>query len=100
MIRRPPRSTPLYSSAASDVYKRQLRKRLENVRGVGSVTVVGGTLRQINIYLKPLALEAFGISTEQVVAAVTYENQDLPMGAIRALEQERVLQVQARMQRP
>src|SRR5674476_1526429 len=25
MIRRPPRSTPLYSSAASDVYKRQLK---------------------------------------------------------------------------
>src|SRR5450759_893168 len=25
MIRRPPRSTPLYSSAASDVYKRQER---------------------------------------------------------------------------
>ena len=32
MIRRPPRSTPLYSSAASDVYKRQslLRLRKEN----------------------------------------------------------------------
>src|SRR5450759_5149016 len=28
MIRRPPRSTPLYSSAASDVYKRQLYDRL------------------------------------------------------------------------
>src|SRR5660398_261719 len=28
MIRRPPRSTPLYSSAASDVYKRQLRDQL------------------------------------------------------------------------
>src|SRR5665647_366455 len=28
MIRRPPRSTPLYSSAASDVYKRQLRNTL------------------------------------------------------------------------
>ena len=26
MIRRPPRSTPLYSSAASDVYKRQLQR--------------------------------------------------------------------------
>ena len=25
MIRRPPRSTPLYSSAASDVYKRQVK---------------------------------------------------------------------------
>src|SRR5660397_27526 len=29
MIRRPPRSTPLYSSAASDVYKRQARLYLE-----------------------------------------------------------------------
>ena len=28
MIRRPPRSTPLYSSAASDVYKRQVKERL------------------------------------------------------------------------
>src|SRR5660397_295185 len=27
MIRRPPRSTPLYSSAASDVYKRQIQLR-------------------------------------------------------------------------
>ena len=77
-----------------------LRKRLENVRGVGSVTLVGGTLREVNIYLKPQALEAFGITPEQVVAAVTYENQDLPMGAIRSLEQERVVQVQARMERP
>ena len=35
MIRRPPRSTPLYSSAASDVYKRQLKTR-------GFHSVVGG----------------------------------------------------------
>ena len=28
MIRRPPRSTPLYSSAASDVYKRQGPKKI------------------------------------------------------------------------
>eukprot|EP00826_Nyctotherus_ovalis_P046813 TRINITY_DN5326_c0_g2_i10.p1 TRINITY_DN5326_c0_g2~~TRINITY_DN5326_c0_g2_i10.p1 ORF type:complete len:417 (+),score=112.51 TRINITY_DN5326_c0_g2_i10:25-1251(+) len=28
MIRRPPRSTPLYSSAASDVYKRQYQRRV------------------------------------------------------------------------
>src|SRR5660398_305554 len=30
MIRRPPRSTPLYSSAASDVYKRQSRQCSQN----------------------------------------------------------------------
>ncbi len=77
-----------------------LRKRLENVRGVGSVTVVGGTKREINIYLNPQALESFGVAPEQVVTAVRNENQDLPLGAIRSLEQERVVQIQARMQRP
>jgi multidrug efflux pump subunit AcrB len=35
-----------------------------------------------------------------VVAAVRSENQDLPLGAIRSREQERVVQIDARMQRP
>jgi HAE1 family hydrophobic/amphiphilic exporter-1 len=77
-----------------------LKKRLENVRGVGSVTLVGGTKREINIYLNPAALEALGITPDQVVAAVRNENQDLPVGAIRSLAQERVVQIDARMQRP
>jgi HAE1 family hydrophobic/amphiphilic exporter-1 len=77
-----------------------LRKRLENVRGVGSVTVVGGTKREINIYLNPQALEAFGVTPGQVAAAVRNENQDLPVGSVRSNEQERVVQIEARMQRP
>jgi HAE1 family hydrophobic/amphiphilic exporter-1 len=77
-----------------------LKRRLENVRGVGSATVVGGTPRQINLYLQPAALEAYGVTPEQVANAVINENQDLPAGSIRSLEQDRVLQVQGRMQRP
>ncbi|AMO24269.1 efflux RND transporter permease subunit [Ramlibacter solisilvae] len=77
-----------------------LKKRLENVRGVGSVTLVGGTKREINIYLNPQAMEALGVTADQVAAAVRAENQDLPVGAIRSLSQDRVVQVDARMQRP
>ncbi|MFZ9321091.1 MAG: efflux RND transporter permease subunit [Hylemonella sp.] len=77
-----------------------LKKRLENVRGVGQVNLVGGSKREINIYLKPQALEAFGIAAEQVVAAVRGENQNLPVGAIRSLTQERIVQIDARMKRP
>jgi HAE1 family hydrophobic/amphiphilic exporter-1 len=77
-----------------------LKKRLENVRGVGSVTLVGGTKREINVYLDPQAMEAFGISADQVVAAVRNENQALPVGAVRSLTQERVVQIDARMERP
>src|SRR5660398_76853 len=45
MIRRPPRSTPLYSSAASDVYKRQqggIRGRAVGEPGRGGRTGRGG----------------------------------------------------------
>lgn len=77
-----------------------LKKRLENVRGVGAVNLVGATEREINIYLNPQALEAFGITPDQVAQAVRSENQDLPVGAIRSLSRERVVQIDARMQRP
>jgi HAE1 family hydrophobic/amphiphilic exporter-1 len=77
-----------------------LKKRLENVRGVGSVNLAGGTQREINLYLDPASMEAFGVSSDQVVAAVRAENQDLPAGAIRSNTQERVVQIQARITRP
>lgn len=77
-----------------------LKKRLENVRGVGAVNLVGATPREINLYLDPQALESYGISVDQVAQAVRSENQDLPLGAVRSLAQERMVQIDARMQRP
>jgi len=77
-----------------------LKKRLENVRGVGSVSLVGGTKREINLYLNPQAMESLGITADQVVAAVANENQELPVGSVRSLQQDRVVQVQGRIERP
>ena len=77
-----------------------LKKRLENVRGVGAVNLVGSTPREINIYLEPASLKAYGITPAQVVQAVRSENQDLPVGTIRSLQQERVVQINARVARP
>ncbi len=77
-----------------------LQKKLENVRGVGAVTVIGGVERQIQVFLRPAALEAAGVSTEQVAAALRSENQELPLGAIRSREQEQVVQINARLKSP
>jgi HAE1 family hydrophobic/amphiphilic exporter-1 len=93
-------AAPLSAVELTNWAEQRLKKRLENVRGVGSVTVVGGTKREINIYLNPQALAAYGISPEQVANAVRTENQELPVGAIRSLQQERVIQIEARIQRP
>ncbi len=77
-----------------------LQKRLENVRGVGSVSVIGGVQRQVNVYLRPAAMEAAGVGTEQVAAALRSENQESPLGSIRSLEQDRVVQINARLKTP
>ena len=77
-----------------------VRKRLENVRGVGSVTLVGGRKREINVYLRPAAMDAMGIGVEQVLAAVRAENQELPAGTLRTADTEKVLKIDARIKRP
>jgi hydrophobic/amphiphilic exporter-1 (mainly G- bacteria), HAE1 family len=77
-----------------------LQKKLENVRGVGAVSIIGGLERQVQVNLKPAAMEALGISTDQVAAALRSENQELPLGNIRSAEQDRVVQINARLKTP
>jgi HAE1 family hydrophobic/amphiphilic exporter-1 len=77
-----------------------LQKRLENVRGVGAVSVVGGVSRQVRVLLNPQALEAFGVGVDQVNAALRSENQEAPLGTLRSRENERVVQLNARLQTP
>ena len=107
-----PASTPIFSFAITSpdnsrsvqeltTYADQVvKKRLENVRGVGSITLVGGVKREINVYLKPQAMEAFGVGVDAVMAAVRSENQDLPAGSLRSGEAERTVQISGRVKRP
>jgi len=74
-----------------------IKKRIENVRGVGSVTVVGGIKREVQVLLKPVEMEALGVGVDQVIAAIRSENQELPAGSIRSLEREQVLQIKGKI---
>jgi HAE1 family hydrophobic/amphiphilic exporter-1 len=62
--------------------------------------MVGGTLREINIYLNPQAMESLGVSAEQIANAIASETKDIPVGSLRSLQQDRVIQVEGRMLRP
>ena len=107
-----PASVPIFSLAVTSpdasvsvqaltTYADQVvKKRLENTRGVGSVALVGGVKREINVYLKPAALEAFGVGADAVMSAVRTENQDLPAGSLRSAEAERTVQIDGRVKRP
>ncbi|MDR2329579.1 MAG: efflux RND transporter permease subunit, partial [Comamonas sp.] len=96
----PSRGTPPSAIAMTSWADQVLKKRLENVRGVGAVSLVGGTPREINVYLNPQQMEALSISASEVADAVRRENQDLPLGSVRSREQDRLVQIDSRMERP
>jgi len=75
-------------------------KRLQNVRGVGQATIVGGVKRQINIHLRPDRLESLAISVEDVTKAVREENQDIPAGTVSRGSADKVVEVRGRVSSP
>ncbi len=77
-----------------------VKRRIENARGVGQATLVGGVKREVQIFLKPAEMEALGVGIDQVIAAVRSENQELPAGAITSKAAEQLVQVQGRIARP
>jgi HAE1 family hydrophobic/amphiphilic exporter-1 len=72
-------------------------KRLENVRGVGRAVIAGGVKRQIHIHLKPERLQALGIGVDAVIGMVRGENQNLPAGNVSRGQDDRVIQVDGRV---
>jgi hydrophobic/amphiphilic exporter-1 (mainly G- bacteria), HAE1 family len=75
-------------------------KRMQNVRGVGKATIAGGVKRQIQVRLKPERLEALNVGVDEVIRAVSNENQDRPAGAVSGNGAERVVQVDGRVTEP
>src|SRR5258708_3321540 len=77
-----------------------IKKRLENVGGVGQATLVGGVKREIKVYLNLEAMEAQKVGADQVVKALQSENQEIPAGSILSASQEKIVQLRARLTGP
>ncbi|MCL2689244.1 MAG: efflux RND transporter permease subunit [Chitinispirillia bacterium] len=62
----------------------QVQYRLERVPGVATVDIRGGRKRQIQVALRAASMEAYGMSTDMVVAALRRENRNIPAGSVVA----------------
>ena len=58
-------------------------QRLSQVDGVGDVEIGGGSLPAVRIELLPFALNRYGVSTEDVRAAIQAANANRPKGAVQ-----------------
>src|SRR3990167_2766984 len=65
-----------------DAVSNVVSQRLSQVDGVGEVEIGGGSLPAVRVELLPFAINRYGISTEDVRAAIQASNANRPKGAI------------------
>jgi len=60
--------------------KKVIKKRLENIPGVGAVNLVGGSEREILLEVDAARLKAYDLSIEEVIQSVSASNVEIPGG--------------------
>src|SRR4051812_28174716 len=75
-----------------------LSPRLERVSGVAAVTVGGGLRRQIHVDLSREKITALDLSVDRVVAVLSNENQNIPIGEVYQGDRSLLLRSQGQYQ--
>ena len=70
-----------------------VRPQLRNTKGVTEVNTIGGFARQIHIMPEPAKLVAYGFTLQDVVAAISANNQNLGAGYIERNGQQYLVRV-------
>ena len=76
-----------------------ITKQLRGLGGVAQVNVVGGVNREIAVNVRPVDMQAAGITISQVVAAVQSQNLAVPVGRINGPLEEYTIRLRGRLDR-
>src|SRR3954453_1959437 len=63
---------------------RQIKQKLENAKGVGQITILGGARRELHVLVDPDRLRSYGLTITDVFNAVKAQNLELPGGNLNA----------------
>jgi HAE1 family hydrophobic/amphiphilic exporter-1 len=101
-----PDATPILQIAVSAprslrdvtlIADRQIKQRLENTKGVGEITILGGARREIHVMVDPDRLRAYGLTVNDVFNATRAQNLELPGGNLNAGARELTVRTTGRV---
>lgn len=85
----------------TEIARKRIKEDLETISGVGSVVIVGGRTRAVNVVLDVDKLQKYeGLTVEDVRQAIARENQEQPGGRVDRGQIERVMRTLGRVERP
>ena len=76
------RSETLSPRELTTLVDKKIRRRFENIAGVGKVELVGESRREVNVDIDPVRLEALGMGVDEVIAGLAAENVNTPLGRL------------------
>ncbi|MBI4482408.1 MAG: efflux RND transporter permease subunit, partial [Acidobacteria bacterium] len=83
----------------TEIAKDWIKEPLESISGVGSIDILGGRQREIQVYVDPERLQSYGLTIDRVRAALQAQNLEVPGGRVDLGATERVLRTMGRIQR-
>lgn len=81
----------------SEIADKKIRRELESIFGVGQVSLIGARKRQVNVWLDPAKMRAFGMTTPEVRGALAMQNLTAPGGNIETGPTNLTLRVAGRV---
>ncbi|HYE15111.1 MAG TPA: efflux RND transporter permease subunit, partial [Pyrinomonadaceae bacterium] len=84
----------------TDIADKEIKERVESINGVGSVTIVGGSTREIHVWIDPDKMRAFNVTVPEVVAAIRQQNMEVPGGRVDEGTRELTVRTMGRITNP
>jgi HAE1 family hydrophobic/amphiphilic exporter-1 len=81
----------------TELARKKIKERLETVKGVGAIALVGGRVRAMNVVIDTNKLAAYNLSVDDVRAALVRENLEVPGGRVDQGPRELVLRTLGRL---
>jgi len=76
------RSENLSPRDLTTLVDKKIKRRFENISGVGKIDLVGQSKREVNVDIDPARLEALGMGVDEVIAGLKSENVNTPIGRL------------------
>ena len=93
-------SAPMPVVELTTFLEQKVQKRLESVNGVGEVLLFGARRREIQVQIDPDRLNAYGLSTTDVAAALRSQNLELPGGRLEQGNRDLSVRTVGRLRTP
>jgi HAE1 family hydrophobic/amphiphilic exporter-1 len=93
-------SAPTSLRDVTEVAKSQIKERIESINGVGQVNIIGGRERQINVWIDPDKMRAYGITAAEVSAALRIQNIEFPSGRLDEGQRETAVRTLGKIKKP